>query len=45
MRKPVGVLGSIAKNCQKKATITVTKGVYQVLFNEKPKTGGRKKKS
>ena len=45
MRKPAGVLGSIAKNCQRKATMTATKGVYQALFNEKPKSGGKKKKS
>lgn len=42
MRKPVGVLGSIAKESQRKATLTATKGVYQLLFNEKPK---RKKKN
>lgn len=42
MRKPVGVLGSIAKNSQRKATVSATKGVYQLLFNEKPK---RKKKN
>ena len=42
MRKPVGVLGSIAKESQRKATMTATKGVYQLLFNEKPK---RKKKT
>jgi len=45
MRKPAGVLGSIAKNCQRKATINATKAVQQVLFNEKPKLNGRKKKS
>ena len=45
MRKPTGVLGSIAKNCQRKATMTATKSVYQVLFNEKPKLNGKKKKS
>lgn len=42
MRKPVGVLGSMAKEAQRKATMTATKGVYQLLFNEKPK---RKKKT
>lgn len=42
MRKPVGVLGSIAKESQRKATLTATKGVYQLLFNAKPK---RKKKN
>ena len=45
MRKPTGILGSIAKNSQRKATMTATKGVYQVLFNEKPKLGNKKKKS
>lgn len=45
MRKPAGVLGSIARNTQRKATMTATKGVYQALFNEKPKLGGKKKKS
>ena len=45
MRKPAGVLGSLARNAQRKATMTATKGVYQALFNEKPKLGGRKKKS
>lgn len=42
MRKPAGVLGSIARETQRKATITATKGIYQLLFNEKPK---RKKKN
>lgn len=42
MRKSVGVFGSMAKEAQRKATMTATKGVYQLLFNEKPK---RKKKT
>ena len=42
MRKPAGILGSIARNSQRNATMTATKAVYQILFNEKPK---RKKKS
>jgi len=42
MRKPAGILGSLARNAQRKATMTATKGVYQLLFNEKPK---RKKKT
>lgn len=42
MRKPVGILGSIAKNTKKKATMTAISGVHQLLFNEKPK---RKKKN
>ena len=32
----------MAKEAQRKATVTATKGVYQLLFNEKPK---RKKKT
>ena len=44
-RKPAGVLGSIARNSQRKATMTATKMVYEVLFNEKPQTGRRKKNS
>lgn len=42
MRKPAGILGSIARNTQRKATMTATKAVHQILFNEKPK---RKKKN
>lgn len=42
MKKPAGVLGSMAKKAQRRATMTATKGVYQLLFNEKPK---RKKKN
>lgn len=45
MRKPAGILGSMAKRAQQNATRTATKMVYQALFNEKPKTSGRKKKS
>lgn len=45
MRKPIGVLGAIGKRCQQNATKTATKAVYQLLFNEKPKMSGRKKKS
>lgn len=45
MRKPIGVLGAIGKRCQQNATKTATKAVYQLLFNEKPKMDGRKKKS
>ena len=45
MRKPTGVLGAIGKRCQQNATKTATKAVYQVLFNEKPRIGGKKKKS
>lgn len=45
MRKPIGVLGAIGKRCQQNATKTATKAVYQLLFNEKPKMGRRKKKS
>ena len=45
MRKPAGVLGSMARNSQRKATMTATKAVYQVLFNEKPKTKKKNKKS
>lgn len=37
MKKPAGILGSIARNNQRKATMTATKGIYQLLFNEKPK--------
>jgi hypothetical protein len=42
MKKPAGVIGSIAKETQRRATMTATKGIYQLLFNEKPK---RKKKT
>ena len=45
MRKPAGVLGSIARNTQRKATMTVTKGVYQLLFNETPKPKRKNKNS
>ena len=45
MRKPTGVLGAIGKRYQQNATKTATKAVYQLLFNEKPKMDGRKKKS
>lgn len=45
MRKPTGVLGAIGKRCQQNATKTATKAVYQLLLNEKPKMGGREKKS
>ena len=45
MRKSAGVLGAIGKRCQQNATKTATKAVYQVLFNEKPKMSGKKKKS
>lgn len=45
MRKPAGVLGSLAKNAQRKATMTATSGVYQLLFNEKPKQRRKNKKS
>lgn len=45
MRKPVGILGSIAKNSQRKATMTAISGVHQLLFNEKPKQKRKNKKS
>lgn len=45
MRKPTGVLGAIGKRCQQNATKTATKAVYQLLFNEKSKINGKKKKS
>ena len=45
MRKPTGVLGAIAKNTQRKATMTAISGVHQLLFNEKPKRRTKTKKS
>lgn len=44
MRKPRGILGSYAANMKRKATMTATTGVYEFIFNEKPKRGWPKKK-
>lgn len=44
MRKPSGILGSIAKNQRRKATIGATSALYQVMWGEKPKRGRPKKK-
>lgn len=40
--KPLGVLGSMAKSCQQRATKTAIRGVQSAIFGETPK---RKKKS
>lgn len=41
IKKPVGVLGSLAKKSQRKATMGATTAVYELMWGEKPK---RKKK-
>lgn len=43
IRKPVGVLGSLAKESQRKATIKATTAIYEFMWNEKPKRGRKKK--
>ena len=45
MRKPAGILGSLARNTQRKATMTAISGMHQLLFNEKPNTKRKNKKS
>ena len=37
MRKPAGILGSIAKNTKKKATMGATSIVYQAVWGKPPK--------
>ena len=41
IKKPLGVLGSLAKESQRKATMETTTAVYELIWGEKPK---RKKK-
>ena len=41
IKKPLGVLGSLAKESQRKATMGATTAVYELIWGEKPK---RKKK-
>lgn len=43
IRKPAGVLGSLAKKSQRKATIKATTAIYEFMWNEKPKRGRKKK--
>lgn len=43
IRKPAGVLGSLAKESQRKATIKATTAIYEFMWNEKPKRGRKKK--
>ncbi len=43
MRKPCGILGSMAKRAKRNATIGATTFVYQGLYGEKPKRGKKKK--
>ena len=44
MRKPSGILGTLAKNTQRKATIGATTALYTLMWGEKPKRGRPKKK-
>lgn len=41
IKKPIGVIGSLAKENQRKATVGATTAVYELMWGEKPK---RKKK-
>lgn len=41
IKKPLGVLRSLAKESQRKATMGATTAVYELIWGEKPK---RKKK-
>ena len=43
IKKPAGVLGSLAKESQRKATIKATTAIYELMWNEKPKRGKKKK--
>lgn len=43
MRKPLGILGSIAQNCQRNATMTAGKCMYELLTGEKYKPRRRTK--
>ena len=42
MRKPAGILGSMAKRARRNATIGATKMVYMGLYGEKPKRSKKK---
>ena len=49
MRKPRGILGSMASNTKRRATNSATSAVYIALWGEKPKrkgvyTGDKRKK-
>lgn len=41
--KPLGVLGSMAKTSQQRATNAAIKGVHTALFGEPPKRNRKKK--
>lgn len=43
MRKS-SLLGRLAKNAQRNVTMNATSALYQIVWGEKPKRGGRKKK-
>lgn len=40
MRKPRGILGSMAANAKRRATNSATSAVYIALWGEKPKRKG-----
>lgn len=42
MRKPNGVLGSMAKSRKQKATIAGTRLIYTAIWGEKPKRSRKK---
>lgn len=42
MRKPAGILGSMAKRARRNATVNATKMIYMGLYGEKPKRNKRK---
>ena len=44
MRKPTGILGSLAKKTKQKATVGATTAIYTAMWGEKPKRGRPKKK-
>lgn len=40
MRKTHSVLSSIASKCQRRATCSATRAVYQIMWGEEPKKKG-----
>lgn len=42
MRKPRGILSSLASNCKRKATNAATCGLYMAMWGEEPPKGKRK---